>query len=189
MKNNNVEDNLDKALDRYEKNVEKVADKAGKVMDVVGRGANRLYIGCFTIFANLFFGAFCVWGVYAASVSLQLETSGESTTGTVTRLEESTTSEGYCCVYTPVVEFEANGLTYSFEDENASNSSDYQIGSQVRVLYDPDDPNTAQINQFSKRWLFPIIIIPAMILAALLVNFFMIRAWRRGEDVLGDALA
>jgi hypothetical protein len=186
---NNFEDNLDEAVSSYEKSVEKAADKAGKVMDVVGRGANRVYMGCVMLFANLFFGAFCLWGVYAASVSLQLETSGESTTGTVTHLEESKTSEGYCCVYTPVVEFEANGQTYSFEDENASNSSDYQIGSQVRVLYDPDDPNTAQINQFSKRWLFPMIIIPAMIFAALLVNIFMIRAWQRGDDVIGEALA
>jgi hypothetical protein len=183
------EDKLDKAVNNYEKNAEKVADKAGKVMDVVGRGANRVFIGCSTIFANLFFSAFCLWGAYAASVSWRLETSGESTTGRVTRLEESETPEGYCCVYSPVVEFEVNGQTYSFEDDTASSSPDYDIGNEVRILYDPEDPNTAQINQFSKRWLFPIIIIPAMIFAALLVNFFMIRAWRRGEDVLGDALA
>jgi hypothetical protein len=186
---NNFDDNLDKAINKYEKNVEKVADQAGKVMDVVGRGANRAFIGCATIFANLFFGAFCLWGAYAAAISFKLETSGESTTGTVTRLEESETSEGYCCVYAPVVEFQVNGQTYSFEDSNATSSSDYAVGSEVRVLYDPQDPNTAQINEFTSRWLFPIIIIPAMTLAALFVNFFMIRAWRRGEDVLGDALA
>ena len=52
------------------------------------------------------------------------------------------------------------------------------------VLYDPARPETAQINKWTERWLFPIIIIPAMILAALLVNFFMIRAWRRGESIL-----
>jgi len=185
---NNFEDNLDKAVENYEKNVGKAADKAGKVIDVVGKGANRLYIGCITIFANLFFAAFCLWGAYAASVSWRLQSSGEITTGVVARLEESETDEGYCCVYTPVVEFEADGQTYSFEDDNASDSSDYEIGNEVQVRYDPADPNTAQINTFADRWLFPIIIIPSMIFAALLVNFFMIRAWRRGEDLLSHAV-
>ncbi len=183
------EENLDKAVESYEKGFDKVANKAEKAMGAVQRGANRLYIGCATIFANLFFAAFCLWGVYAASVSLKLQTEGEITTGTVTRLEESKTSEGYCCVYSPVVEFEVNGQTYSFENNNASNSPDYEIGSQVKVRYDPADPNTAQINEFSDRWLFPIIIIPAMTFAALFFNFFMIRAWRRGEDLLSEQLA
>ena len=184
----NFDENLDKAVENYEKNFDKVAGKAEKVMGVVGRGANRLYIGCITIFANLFFAAFCLWGVYAATVSWRLQIDGEIATGTVTRLEESKTSEGYCCVYAPVVEFEVNGQTYSFVNNNASNSPDYEIGSQVKVRYDPADPNTAQINQFSDRWLFPIIIIPAMIFGALIVNFFMIRAWRRDEDLLSEAM-
>ena len=78
--------------------------------------------------------------------------------------------------------------TYSFENNNASDSPDYKIGSQVKVRYDPADPNTAQINEFSDRWLFPIIIIPAMTIAALILNFFMIRAWRRNEDLLSEAM-
>ena len=41
----------------------------------------------------------------------------------------------------------------------------------------------AQINKWSERWLFPIMIIPAMILTALILNFFMLRAWRRGESI------
>ncbi len=165
-----------------------MANKAGKVVDAVGRGANKLYIGCATIFANLFFAAFCLWGVYAASVSLKLQSEGEITTGTVTRLQESTTSEGYCCVYSPVVEFEVDGQTYSFENDNASSLPDYVVGGQVNVLYDPADPNTAQINKFSDRGLFPIIIIPAMTFAALFLNFFMIRAWRRGDDLLSEQM-
>lgn len=86
------------------------------------------------------------------------------------------------------VEFEANGQTYSFENDNADNTSDYQIGEEVSVLYDPANPNTAQINTFYDRWLFPIIIIPAMIFAALLFDFFMIRSWRRGDDLLSEQL-
>jgi hypothetical protein len=138
------------------------------------------------VIANLFFAAFCLWGAYAASVSWKLQMAGVTTTGTVIRLEESKTSEGYCCVYTPVVEFDANGNTYSFENDSASDAPDYQVGGQVRVRYDPADPNTAQIDNVIQRWAFPAIIIPAMILAALVINFFSIRAWRRGESLLAD---
>jgi hypothetical protein len=181
MSKDDFGDKLDKAVSNYEKGMDNLAPKLENAVDKVGRGLNRLYIGCAMILGNLFFAAFCLWGAYAAMISWKLETSGEITTGTVARLEESETSEGYCCVYSPVVEFQVDGQTYSFEDDTASSSPNYEIGSEVRILYDPADPNTAQINTFSSRWLFPIIIIPAMI--------FMIRAWWRGEDVISEALA
>ncbi len=175
---NNFDENLDKAVQSYEKNV----DKALHTVEKVATGVNRLRIGCITLFVNLFFAAFCLWGAYAAAVSWKLQTAGEVTTGTVTRLEESKTSEGYCCLYTPVVEFQANGQTYSFENGSASGSVDYTVGSDVKVRYDPANPNTAQIDNVIERWLFPILIIPSMIFGALITNFFSFRAWKKGED-------
>ena len=177
---NNFDENLDKAVQSYEKNV----DKALHTVEKVATGVNRLRIGCITLFVNLFFAAFCLWGVYAASVGWKLQTAGEVTTGTVTRLEESKTSEGYCCLYTPVVEFQVNSQTYSFENGSASDSVDYTVGSDVNVRYDPANPNTAQIDNVIERWLFPILIIPSMIFGALITNYFSFRAWKRGDDSL-----
>ena len=166
-------------MDAYEKNV----DKALNAVEKASGAANRLYIGCITIAANLFFAAFCLWGAYAGYVSWTLQQNGETTTGVVTTLEESNDSDGGCCVYSPVIEFTANGQTYSFESDNASYPPAYDVGEQVSMLYDPADPNTAQINKWTERWLFPIIIIPAMIIAALILNFFMIRAWWRNDPM------
>jgi hypothetical protein len=166
-------------MEQYEKTVDKALNTAEKV----GSGLNKLYIGCSIIFANLFFAAFCLWGVYALSTAYKLENSGSSTTGTVIEMEESSTNEGGCCVYSPVIEFQANGQTYTFDGGNASDPPIYRVGETVPVIYDPNDPNTAQINKWSERWLFPIIIIPAMIFAALLTTFFLVRAWRRNETV------
>ena len=166
-------------MDSYEKNF----DKAVNAVEKVGGVANRLYIGCGLLFANLFFAGFCLWGAYAGYTSWRLEQNGETTTGEVVRLEESDTTEGGCCVYSPVIEFNVNGQAYSFEGDTASYPPAYDLGEEVDVLYDPADPDTAQINKWSERWLFPLIIIPAMIFAALLVNFFMIRAIWRGEDL------
>jgi hypothetical protein len=53
----------------------------------------------------------------------------------------------------------------------------------VDVRYDPVDPGTAQIDSYFERWAFPICIIPAMTIAALVLNFFMLRAFRRGESM------
>ena len=167
-------------MDNYEKNV----DKALNAVEKVGGAMNRVYIGCATVFANLFFAGFCLWGAYAGYTSWRLEQSGETTTGTVIEMEESSSAEGGCCVYSPVIEFSANGQAYTFESSNASYPPEYEVGEQVQVLYDPSDPETAQINKWSERWLFPIIIIPAMLFAALLVNFFMIRAFWRNDVAL-----
>lgn len=170
-------------MDDFEKNYERTVDKAVNAVDKVGKAANRLQIGCWTIFFNLFFAGFCLWGAYAAYTSWRLENEGETTTGTVVSLEESNDSEGGCCVYSPVVEFEADGRTYSFEGENASDPPAYKVGERVEVIFDPADPDTAQINKWTERWLFPIIIIPVMILAALIMNFFMIRSFWRNEPL------
>jgi len=165
-------------MESYERNV----DKALNAVEKVAGATNRLYSGCITIAANLFLAGFCLWGAYAAYISWKLEQTGETVTGTVVRLEESDSSEGGCCVYSPVIKFAANGQTFSFETGNASYPPAYEVGEEVSVLYDPGDPNTAQINKWSERWLFPIIIIPAMLLTALILNFFMIRSFWRNES-------
>jgi hypothetical protein len=174
--------NFDKNVEKYERAVDKVANTAEKVAGV----ANRAQIGCWMIFMNLFFAGFCLWGVYAAYIGWQLQSRGHTTTGTVIRMEESNTSEGGCCVYSPVIEFDVSGQTFSFEGGNASNPPDYQVGDIVNVRYDPADPNTAQIDSYFERWALPICLIPAMIIATLVTNLFMIRAWRRNEYIGGS---
>jgi len=170
-------------MDNFEKNYEKTADKAVNAVEKVGGVANRLQLSCWIVFANLFFAGFCLWGAYAGYISWTLDQNGETTTGTVIQLEESSDGDGGCCVYSPVIEFEANGRTYVFEGDNASYPPSYEVGEKVSVLYDPANPDTVQINKWTERWLMPIILIPAMIFAALLVNFFLIRAFWRNEEI------
>lgn len=178
------EKNLDKAVENYEKNFDKIANKTANTLEKVERGANKVYIGCATIFGNLFFAAFCLWGVYAAVVAYQLETTGVVTPGIVIGLDESNTNGS--SAYSPIVEFTANGQTYTFESGNASSPPAYQVGETVNVRYDPADPNIAQIDKYSERWLMPIILIPSMICGSIILTFFMVRAWRRGQNVLPE---
>ena len=172
-------------MDNLEQNYERTVDRAVNTVEKGAGCANRLWNGCIIIFANLFFAGFCLWGVYAGYISWKLENEGVTTTGTVVRLEESDSSDGGCCVYSPVIEFTAsNDQKYSFESHNASDPPAYDVGEEVSVLYDPSDPETAQINKWSERWLFPIIIIPAMTITAIIVNIVMLRIFWHNNDTL-----
>jgi hypothetical protein len=177
----NFDKKLDDAVEKYEKGFDKHVPKAVDAVEKVTGGLNRLYIGCITIFGNLFFLAFCLWGAYAAYNSYNLGKNGETTTGIVTKLEESSDSDGTCCTYSPVIEFRASGQTYTFESDNASYPPEYEVGQEVNILYNPQKPNNAQINKPLERWLMPVILIPAMILTSLIFTFAMIRAWRKNE--------
>ena len=151
-----------------------------KTLDTVGKGVNRVQVGCWMIAANLFFAAFCLWGAYAAYTGWQLQTKGVTTPGTVVRLSERSDSDGGCCTYVPVVDFEVNQQVYTFEGDTASDPPAYEVGEQVDVRYDPTNPDTAQIDSLFERWAFPVIIIPAMILAALILDVVLLH-------VLADA--
>lgn len=173
-------------MDHYEKNIDKAANKAFDAVDKVGRGVNKAAIGCITIAANLFFAAFCLWGVFAAFTAYRLETTGAVTEGVVVGLDESS-SDG-SVTYSPIVEFTVNDQTYTFDSGNSSSPPEYEIGESVNVRYDPADPNTAQIDKYSERWLFPVIIIPSMLCGSVVLTFFMVRAWQRGEDVISNMI-
>jgi hypothetical protein len=172
----NFEENLDKAVENYEKGFEKV----DKVLEKANRGLSRLYIGCVAIFGNLFLGAFCLWGAYAASQAFQWEINGETAPATVVELKESNDSK-LGRRYTSIVEYEVNGQTYSAEVGEPSIPASYEVGETVTVRYQRDDPQTIEIDSWSERWVFPLIIIPSMILVAVILNFVAYKGWRRGE--------
>lgn len=154
-------------------------------MQTIEKGLNifqHLRTGCILVIANLFFLGFCLWGAYAGYISWGLQQTGQITSGELVQMEESNSDEGGP-VYSPVIEFNVNGQTYTFEGDTASSPPQYKVGQEVRVRYDPSNPNTAQIDKFTERWLMPLCLIPSMVIAALLTNFFVIRAWRRGEHV------
>ncbi len=150
-------------------------------VEKAARGINRLQTGCMFLFANLLFTGFCLWGVYMLYVSVQLETKGKITEGIVVEMDASTTDGS--TTYSPIIEFEANSETHSFKGNISSNPPQYSIGDRVDVRFDPGNPDTAQIDNSSERWLTPLILIPAMLIAAIIVNFFLIRACRSGDSI------
>jgi hypothetical protein len=124
-------------------------------------------IGAIVAFIVIFCGCACMIGLWAVFAregievvknSIYLESNGVITTGTITDLEKhSGVRVTDSPTYTLVVEFEVDGKTYTLKSYTAYRASSTQgIGDPIQVRYDPANPETAQIDTFEERWLFPV---------------------------------
>ncbi len=79
--------------------------------------------------------------------------------GEVVDLRESRSDDSY--TYYPIVDFSPEGSfeLYTFEHGVGSNPPSYRVGDEVDVLYNPDDPGDAIIDQGIFNYLFSVIII------------------------------
>jgi len=155
------------------------------MLNTVEKGLTTAYWlrqGCIMLMINLLFLGFFGWGVYAAVTAYRLETNGAVTEGVVIGMDESTTDGN--TTYSPVIEFQVDGQSYTFENNISSNPPQYKLGERVAVRYDKSDPSTAQIDKWTERWLMPVILIPVMCFAGLLVNGLAFFSWRKGRDLV-----
>lgn len=127
-----TKDELQQDLSRNSKKLKYV----GPIFTVVGAGvlALGIYLGM----------------ERADFLETALEASGE-----VIRLKEKRSDDSY--VYYPVVRYKLPGTDRQliFEHDSGSNPPSYQVGENVRVLYDPQDPNQAIIDAGIFNWMGP----------------------------------
>jgi len=141
---------------------------------------HTIYRGCAWLLINLFIIGFLCWSSYMTFAGVRVETNGETTTGHVVELDHF--DEG---AYSAVVEFEADGQTYTFEDDTASDPPKYSIGQDVPVVYDRSNPSLAQIDDgILPHWLFPGCMVGILVIALVAVNIWGVRAWKRGEEMI-----
>ncbi len=85
----------------------------------------------------------------------------KSTTGTVTdmlRKISHRSGKSDSLSYKPVVSFvDEKGDPFEFESSVSSNPPRYRKGQTVVILYDPENPQTAYIDDFVSRWMTPLI--------------------------------
>lgn len=115
-----------------------------------------------------------------------LTTNGETTTGRVIELSESTDGEGACCVYSPVFEYTVNSRRYTFESLNASDPPAYRVGQEVEVIYNVDDPNDAAVNSFGELWMVASILCGTTLILAVVLNGLAISRMRSGRSILEE---
>lgn len=77
-----------------------------------------------------------------------------SATGVVTELVRGMGQRGY--LYYPQVQFTtASGQTVSFNSSVGSNPAGYAVGQNVEVVYDPRNPQQAEIDSATSLWVVP----------------------------------
>jgi hypothetical protein len=90
--------------------------------------------------------------------SLQRRITWSSATGTVHRLDKEMDCEGDTR-YRAAVKFTTrDGREISFHSKVSTTHRDYRAGTSVRVLYDPRDPEHAEIASFVRLWLLPFVL-------------------------------
>jgi hypothetical protein len=112
-------------------------------------------------------------GLLVASVFIYLNTrsfinSSARAKGTVIAHAQSRSSDGGL-TYAPVISFRTpDGQTVEFKSQTSSNNPSPALGESVEVLYNPRNPQEAEINSFTSLWILTII------LSALGAGFFII---------------
>lgn len=112
-------------------------------------------------------------GLLVTSVFVYLNTrnfinSSAKATGQVIAHASGRSSDG-TLTYAPVISFRTpDGQVVEFKSQASSSSPSPAVGEAVEVLYNPRQPQEAEINTFSSLWILPII------LSALGAGFFII---------------
>lgn len=110
---------------------------------------------------------FLLIGLSEAYKTVQLERSWVSTRGAVVNNTIVAFATG--ASYAPVVEFcTPEGKTVRFVDGVGTIPPDYEVGVEVKVLYDPDDVHSARVASWKRLWLGPTIITTVSLLPVLI---------------------
>ena len=83
--------------------------------------------------------------------------SAKSAKGTVIENVRYFDDEG-SVMYRPIVEFrDSNGIEHQFSSNVSASSPQFEVGETADILYDPGKPDSARIDGFMQRGLFPLV--------------------------------
>lgn len=104
-------------------------------------------------------GPFFLIGLSEAFKTARLVASSATAQGTVVDNAYRPFAQGGAA-YAPVVEFVSEGgVRAQFVDGIGTIPPEYEVGDQVRVLYDPRDVQSARVYTFKRIWSGPLIVI------------------------------
>jgi hypothetical protein len=108
------------------------------------------YLNFFTILGLLFLGGAGI----AFYLGESMRSRAELTTGTVTGFSVQVDSEDNSQTYCPQVTYRTrSGEQRRYDSNFCSSPAAYDVGEQVELYYDPNDPDSAQIKGFWSQYL------------------------------------
>ena len=101
--------------------------------------------------------AMLIGGIFVYRSNQQFLQSSLKSTGTITGLDLKQSSDSSS--YYPVVQFRTlENQVINFTSSVGSNPASYQVGETVEVNYNPTNPTSAKINDFTSNWLTVLIL-------------------------------
>lgn len=99
----------------------------------------------------------CLWaGVSALIKQRRKRAASASATGVVVELQKQIFNPGSGGVYCPSIEFSTpSGEVVRFQSSYGTMPASHKVGQAVKVLYDPKEPHTAEIDSRTSNWLLP----------------------------------
>lgn len=126
----------------------------------------------------------CAGGGYWGWLTRDFTQTATTAPGTVVELARHSDSEGGDS-YSPVVEYTLpSGRTVRFEEDVSSDPPSHRVGESVEVLYNPEKPEEARINNAFTLWFGPGLLLSLGVCfssVALLVGLGMLWAFVRGR--------
>lgn len=133
------------------------------------------------IFAMVGFLMLLGGGLWAHSTSTFIDDAG-SAQGEVIELVARRSSDS--TTYAPRYRFVVEGQqAYTVISSSSSSPPAYDVGEQVKVLYDPENPTDAKIDSFMGLWFGPVLIIGMGLVFSLIAVIPAFMFWRRRNDV------
>jgi hypothetical protein len=151
-----------------------------KLNGTSGNGSTFLNRLAWFIGLNLAWFMLALLAAWLGWRSYTLSVNGETATGTVVRLLDDDSS--FTSDFTPIVEFEVGGETYSVQSQNTYRWWDrylrFPIGKQVEMRYETGNPENAEFNSWWDVWNETIILGVLTVIAAIGVNVYLLFRWR-----------
>ena len=99
----------------------------------------------------------CLWaGVSALVTQRRTRAASASAVGVVVELQKQVANPGSGGVYCPTIEFSTpSGEIVRFDSSYGTMPASHKVGQAVKVLYDPKEPHTAEIDSGLSNWLVP----------------------------------
>lgn len=97
-----------------------------------------------------------------------------SASGIVLELQKRILNPGSAGVYCPVVEFRTgSGEVVRFDSSFGTMPAAHKVGQAVKVLYDPKEPRSAEIESELTKWLVPGFLLAFAVFAAFFCVMFL----------------
>jgi hypothetical protein len=157
-----------------------------KIINTINRADNaleRLKSGCMWVFLNLVWMILLGVAVYVGRGSWELKQEGSSVTGTVVSLREVDETDNTGVTYAPVINYDVQGRTYTYESSNSSDPPAYEVGEKVTLLYRPENPEEVRVNTWFDLWFLPAMLGGGGVVVAIVSIVMMVSSIRRRRQL------